>query len=91
MKNLLCSIIAQLILHSSLFHSSFALFFLSEIFKELCTFKRIDAFNIFDIQFAFELSYIFESFAFHPCREEAVGFSNKCVCIQIDCATNFYG
>lgn len=40
------------------FHSSFPLFFLSEIFKELCTFKCIDAFNIFDIQFAFELSYI---------------------------------
>ena len=81
------------ILHSSffIFHSSFVLFFLSEIFKELCTFKCIDAFNIFDIQFAFELSYIFESFAFHPCREEAVGFSNKCVCIQIDCATYFYG
>ena len=60
------------ILHSSFLFfvssSSFLIFFLTEIFKELCTFERIDALNVFNIQFSFELSDAFETFPFHPCR-----------------------
>lgn len=59
-------------LHSSFLFfvssSSFLIFFLTEIFKELCTFERIDALNVFNIQFSFELSDAFETFPFHPCR-----------------------
>ena len=61
-----------------------------EILQELGTFKRIDTFQVMDVQHSLELVDAFHAFAFHPRIEEAVVFADDCGGVLLERAAYFH-
>ena len=67
------------------------LFVRREILQELGTFKRIDAFQVMDVQHSLELVDALHAFAFHPRTEEPVVLFDDCGGMLVERTAHFHG